>query len=133
MNITHPIFSNPPTSSYMHQFLSPCKQQEAGRGVMMMKKINGQEERERSKKLFKYLKPGAPAHVRDTKIAAAAMSQRNGLLKSLLTEPLCLLSEGETLLPNQMENVPCFALRFNKGHPQCPADEETCGDYACVC
>ena len=87
---------------------------------MMMKKINGQEERERSKKLCKYLKPGALSHIRDTKIAAAARCQRNGLLKSLLTELLCLLSEGETLLPNQMENVPCFALRFNKGHhPQC--------------
>ncbi|TXG47021.1 hypothetical protein EZV62_026315 [Acer yangbiense] len=90
--------------------------------------------RERSKKLCKHLKPGALAHFRDTKIAVAARSQRNGLLKSLLTEPLCLLSEGETLPPNQMENVPCFCFEVQqRPSSSVSADKETRGDYACVC
>ncbi|KAK2644494.1 hypothetical protein Ddye_019689 [Dipteronia dyeriana] len=72
--------------------------------MMKMKKINGQEEREREARSC----AGTPR-----------LLLLQGLKETLLTEPLCLLSEGETLLPNQMENVPCFALRFNKGTPQC--------------
>ncbi|KAL5840436.1 hypothetical protein ACOSQ3_013107 [Xanthoceras sorbifolium] len=74
----------------------------------------------RSKKLCKYLKPGALAKIRDTK-NAAARSQRTGLLtismSPTVTEPPCLPSV-ETLPNDQMENIPCFALRTNKG-PEC--------------
>ncbi|KAI5670617.1 hypothetical protein M9H77_10981 [Catharanthus roseus] len=65
-----------------------------------------------------YLKPGALAQLRNSKITAKSRAREGQVLTQILLYQLKSASELASPQPNNnMESVPCFALRIKNAHP----------------
>ncbi|XP_048434643.1 uncharacterized protein LOC125474708 [Pyrus x bretschneideri] len=67
---------------------------------------------------LKYLKPGALAQIRDSRISRARSHQLNWLSQVRVSPPLSPVSDAGLPMVNAMEGFPCFSGRIFG--PRCP-------------